>query len=133
MSSKFAKLCAFGMLVSSMCLPQAFAADKKVNSGDENIDVTQQQVTKEELAAIYVLSEVCPSLVKQDKNFDEGYARLLKDYIPNENDPAKALKSLSKQKAFKSALKEARLDAKNAGDKGNTEVCQDVSNYQSQT
>ncbi len=131
MSATFSKLCAFGLLASSMVFTSHTFAAAKETSHDENIEVTQTQVTKEELAAIYVLSEVCPSLIKEDKKFDQGYARLLKDYLPGENNPATAIKTLSKQSSFKAALKEARQDAKKAGDKGNLGVCQDVSNYHS--
>lgn len=54
---------------------------------NENIEVTPlQKVTQQELAAIYVLSEVCPALI-QDKDqtkFNQGYAKLAKEYMPAE-------------------------------------------------
>lgn len=121
-----------GLISASLAFaPTAFA--EKTNSTDikENIEVTQQSVTKDELAAIYVLSEVCPSLVKQDDQFKTGYNKLLKDYLPQEKTPDTALKSLVKQSSFKDALKQARADAKTAGDKGNLKVCEDVKDYQS--
>ncbi len=47
---------------------------------EENIEVTPlQQVTQQELAAIYVLSEVCPSLVKEQDQFHQGYTKLAKN------------------------------------------------------
>ncbi|WP_445115577.1 MCR_0457 family protein [Acinetobacter sp. WZC-1] len=132
MHSNFIKLLTVGILASTMTfMPQAFAADKKAQKHDENIEVTQQQVTQEELAAIYVLSEICPSLVKKDQKFDQGYSRLVKDYLPDEQHPEAALINLSKQASFKKVLNEARQDAKKAGDKGNLAVCSDVSNYHS--
>ncbi|ENV33999.1 MCR_0457 family protein [Acinetobacter gerneri] len=131
MQLKLAKLMAVGLLSTSFLIPQAFAASQKTKSDEENIDVTQIQVTKEELAAIYVLSEICPKLQGKSDKFDAGLSRLTKEYMPNEKNPVSALKSLSKQAAFQSALKEARSDAKKAGDKNNKEICEDVSNYQS--
>lgn len=116
-----------------------FAADKKKTTEkkteNENVvEVTPQQgTTPEELAAIQVLSEICPSLIdKKDADFAQGYERLVKDYLPNENDAVSALEKRSKDKAFKKYLKEARSDAKAAGDEQNTLVCQDVKAYQSQ-
>ncbi|MCE6001915.1 hypothetical protein KWF86_15560 [Acinetobacter pittii] len=116
-----------------------FAADKKKTTEkkteNENVvEVTPQQgTTPEELAAIQVLSEICPSLIgKKDADFAQGYERLVKDYLPNEIDAVSALEKRSKDKAFKKYLKEARSDAKAAGDEQNTLVCQDVKAYQSQ-
>lgn len=121
-----------GLVSASLAFaPTAFAEKTKTNDIKENIEVTQQSVTKDELAAIYVLSEVCPALVKQDDQFKTGYNNLLKDYLPQEKTPETALKTLVKQSSFKDALKQARADAKTAGDKGNHKVCSDVKDYQS--
>ena len=75
-----------------------FAADKKKTTEkkteNENVvEVTPQQgTTPEELAAIQVLSEICPSLIgKKDTDFAQGYERLVKDYLPNEADAVSAL------------------------------------------
>ncbi|CAG68102.1 hypothetical protein BSN82_03520 [Acinetobacter baylyi] len=99
----------------------------------ENIEVTPQEgITQEELAAIRVLQEICPKFVGKEKSeFDAGYARLVKDYMPNEKNPEDALNRLSKQKDFQKFLKQARDDAKNAGDEQNREVCADVKSYKS--
>ena len=51
--------------------------------------------------------------------------------MPNDKDPKATLKSLAKQKDFQRALKEAKSDAKKAGDTENTAICNDISNYQS--
>jgi len=97
---------------------------------DENIEVTpNQKITQQELAAIYVLSEVCPSLVKENDQFKKGYAKLAQEYLPQEQDPVSALQKLSKQKSFKSILAEAQSDAKKAGDVKNKEICQELTTY----
>ncbi|HAM67037.1 MAG TPA: hypothetical protein DCP65_14640 [Acinetobacter nosocomialis] len=76
---------------------------------------------------------MCPSLIgKKDAEFAQGYERLVKDYLPNEADPVAALEKRSKDKSFKKVLKEARNDAKAAGNEQNKLVCQDVKAYQSQ-
>lgn len=113
-----------------MTLSVAHAAPAKNKADIENIDVTpQQQVTQEELAAIYVLSEVCPSLVSKDQGFDQGYARLAQAYMPNEKDPVTALQKRGKARSFKKFVKEARQDAQNAGKTKNLQVCKDVASY----
>ncbi len=97
---------------------------------DENIEVTPlQKVTQQELAAIYVLSEVCPGLVKDKAQFEQGYSKLAQEYLPAEKDAVSTLSKLSQEKKFKPILAEARSDAKKAGDAKNQEICQELSAY----
>ena len=102
------------------------------HAANEKIEVTPTPaVTTQELAAIYVLSEVCPKLVSDgdQPKFEAGYAKLAKEYMPSEKNPVNALQQLSKQKSFKEALKEAQSDAKKAGDKKNGAICQELTAY----
>ena len=110
---------------SLISIGSAHAANK-----DENIEVTPlQQVTQQELAAIYVLSEVCPSLVSDQSQFENGYNTLAKEYLPQQKNPTEYLKSLSKEKKFKPILAEAQADAKKAGKAKNQEICKELSTY----
>lgn len=110
---------------SLIAIGSAHAANK-----DENIEVTPlQQVTQQELAAIYVLSEVCPSLVSDQSQFENGYNTLAKEYLPQQKNPTEYLKSLSKEKKFKPILAEAQADAKKAGKAKNQEICKELSTY----
>ena len=110
---------------SLIAIGSAHAANK-----DENIEVTPlQQVTQQELAAIYVLSEVCPSLVSDQSQFENGYNALAKEYLPQQKNPTEYLKSLSKEKKFKPILAEAQADAKKAGKAKNQEICKELSTY----
>lgn len=129
MQNILVKFVSFGILSASLALGSNAFAEKKVEASAENIDVTQKNITKDELAAIYVLSEICPDLIKTDDAFDAGYARLLKDYLPQEQSPLTAIKSTVQQASFKDALKQARTDVKSAGDQVNTQVCNDVKDY----
>ena len=121
------KSLSLGLLTTAvMSLSMTHAAKQQ----DENIEVTPiQKVTQQELAAIYVLSEVCPSLVKDDAQFSRGYSKLAQEYLPQEKDAVSALSKLSKEKKFKSILAEARTDAKKAGDSKNKEICQELTTY----
>ncbi|OTG83336.1 hypothetical protein B9T33_02710 [Acinetobacter sp. ANC 5054] len=123
------------MFVKSLCALtfSAFTLGAmSVHAADEKIEVTPTpSVTKQELAAIYVLSEVCPKLVSDNDKpkFDAGYAKLAKEYLPSEKNPVNALQQLSKQKSFKEALNEAKSDAKKAGNKKNGEICKELTAY----
>ena len=121
------KSLSLGLLTTAlMTLSVTHAATQQ----DENIEVTPtQKITQQELAAIYVLSEVCPSLIKENDQFKKGYAKLAQEYLPQEQDPVNALQKLSKQKNFKSILAEAKSDAKKAGDVKNKEICQELTTY----
>lgn len=110
---------------SLIAISSAHAANK-----DENIEVTPlQQVTQQELAAIYVLSEICPSLVSDQSQFENGYNSLAKEYLPQQKNPTEYLKNLSKEKKFKPILAEAQADAKKAGKAKNQEICKELSTY----
>ena len=121
------KSLSLGLLTTAlMTLSVTHAATQQ----DENIEVTPtQKITQQELAAIYVLSEVCPILVKENNQLKKGYAKLAQEYLPQEQDPVNALQKLSKQKNFKSILAEAKSDAKKAGDVKNKEICQELTTY----
>ena len=101
-----------------------------VYAADEKIEVTPTpQVTQQELAAIYVLSDICPSLVSDQAKFAQGYAKLTKEYLPNEKNPVTALERLGQQKSFRPILNEAQSDAQKAGNEKNKEICQELSTY----
>ena len=79
---------------SLIAIGSAHAANK-----DENIEVTPlQQVTQQELAAIYVLSEVCPSLVSDQSQFENGYNTLAKEYLPQQKTQLNTSKASAKRK-----------------------------------
>ena len=127
----FAQLSLSLLIMSSFATSPVFAADKK--SVAEKIEVTpiSEDVTKEELSAIYVLSEICPSLIGKDLKFNKAYEKLVKAYSSNEDDAVDVLKKRVKSKDFKAALEEARNDAKAASDNDNLQICDVVRNYHS--
>lgn len=115
---------------SSFLMTQTFAAPNKAAS-EENIDVTQEQISIGEIATVYHLSLICPSLIddKDSKKFKHNYDIELKKVLPNEANPQEAIKQLSKQKEFKTSLKQIQADSKRFGDKENKEMCQEVVDY----
>lgn len=99
-------------------------------AADENINVTPtQQVTKQELAAIYVLSEICPSMVKDKSQFNQGYTKLVTEYMPGQRNPVESLNQMAKQNDFRNILAEAQSDAKKASKKKNQVICNELTTY----
>ncbi|MDT0197755.1 MULTISPECIES: MCR_0457 family protein [unclassified Acinetobacter] len=99
-------------------------------AADENINVTPtQEVTKQELAAIYVLSEICPSMVKDKSQFNQGYTKLVTEYMPGQRNPVESLNQMAKQNDFRNILAEAQSDAKKAGKKKNQVICNELTTY----
>ena len=127
MKSSVLKSLSLGLLTTAiMSLGVTHAAKQQ----DENIEVTPtQEITQQELAAIYVLSEVCPKLIDENEQFQKGDAKLAQEHLPQEKNAVAALEKMSKEKKFKPILVEAKSDAKNAGDEKNKEICQELTTY----
>lgn len=120
-------------LLQAMTLCAASAATLLGTSAftaNENINVTPtQQVTKQELAAIYVLSEICPSMVKDKSQFNQGYTKLVTEYMSGQRNPVASLNQMVQQNDFRSILAEAQSDAKKAGKKKNQVICNELTTY----
>ena len=130
MNNKLLKLLSTFALTASISII-SHAADNSENI-EQNIDISAPSVSQEELAAIQVLHEICPALINKSEEdaFNQGFNRLITDYMPNEKQPVQALEQLSKSKDFQKFLSEARSDAEKAGDEQNRAVCADVKDYQ---
>lgn len=124
MKFNWIKTCAYGLGLS-----MAFVLSSTQAASTENIEVTQQQITQEELAAIYVLSDICPKLVGDNPQFKQGMAALAAEHLPQEKDPVAALKQLSQTAQFEKVLKEAQNDAQVAGDTENKQICEEIMTY----
>ena len=119
------------LIAASTFVPTVFAADKQ--SETEKIEVTpvSDEVSPQELAVIYVLSETCPTLIGKDLKFNKAYDTLVKSYLSNEKNAVEMLSKRMQTKEYKQPLKEARDIAKAASDEDNRQICDDVRNYYS--
>ncbi|WP_051526580.1 MCR_0457 family protein [Alkanindiges illinoisensis] len=124
----FVVLCTGGITFANAA-PASSAASHTASKGDKVEFKSSLPVTQEEIAAVDVLAEICPKLIGNNKNFDAGYERLLKDLMPNIDQPVLALKALADDAEYQDKLKEAREDANRASVQDNREVCQDILNY----
>ena len=119
MMSKLFKMLGVVSLATVMAMP-TFAED-------ENVEVSPEAgTTREEIAAMHVLSEICPQIIGQNKNFDAGYLRVLNDLLPGISDPVAAVKAYSQDPEFQPAIQQAREDAARATAENNRQVCLDV-------
>ena len=127
----FASLGLSLLITATVVTPATYAAEKK--SSTEKIEVTPMadNVSDQELAAIYVLSEICPSLIGKDLKFNTAYENLAQAFLANEKDAVKMLYKRAKAKDFQVALTEARNDANAASEDDNRQICDDVRNYYS--
>ena len=127
----FASLGLSLLIAATVVMPATYAAEKK--SSTEKIEVTPMadNVSDQELAAIYVLSEICPSLIGKDLKFNTAYENLAQAFLANEKDAVKMLNKRAKAKDFQVALTEARNDANAASEDDNRQICDDVRNYYS--
>ena len=127
----FASLGLSLLITATVVTPATYAAEKK--SSTEKIEVTPMadNVSDQELAAIYVLSEICPSLIGKDLKFNTAYENLAQAFLANEKDAVKMLNQRAKAKDFQVALTEARNDANAASEDDNRQICDDVRNYYS--
>lgn len=117
------------LCTASMTAANAAPASHSAGKGDKVEFKSSLPVTQEEIAAVNVLGEICPKLIGSSKKFDAGYERLLKDLMPNIDQPVLALKALADDAEYQGKLKEARADANRASVQDNREVCQDILNY----
>lgn len=107
-------------LITAIALP-AFANES------ENVEVSPDSgTTREEIAAIHVLGEICPQIIGQNKNFDAGYGRILNDLLPGISDPVAAVKAYSQEPEFEGLIKQAREDAARASAEDNRQICLEV-------
>lgn len=116
---------------SALCLTAVFAVSSPVAiAQDTNHEVTPTQyVTEEELAALFVLSEICPNLVDNPSAFEQGYQNFVQSYLPELKQPLVALKHFAQQTQSAPILLEAQQDAKQAGTVKNREICQELTTY----
>lgn len=106
-----------GITVLMLASSALFAQNPK-----QGVDLSGQSTSLQEIAAIQVIGETCPNLIGKNPNFNQGYDLLLAEFLPV-SDPKQALRLLGQEKAYQTALKEARSDMTKATREYNREVC----------
>lgn len=123
----------FKKLVLAICAT-AFAMSVTVSAvaaDDTNtiaIDMSELSTTKEEVAVLQVLSEICPPMLnkKQQQGFATAYNVELKNLMPTITDPRMAVQYLSTQQDYKQILEETRQWTLGFSNADNKQVCQEL-------
>ncbi|MCJ8146783.1 hypothetical protein MKI79_07700 [Acinetobacter sp. A3.8] len=97
---------------------------KSAEKAENNIEITPAiQTTKEEVAVVHVLSEICPDIIGKNQNFNKGYERMLTEMLPGISDPVLAVEALSEEGDYQEVLSQARQNASKYSREDNREVC----------
>ena len=116
-----------GMLLMGVTV-SGIAEDK--NGDTIAIDMSELSTTKEEVAVLQVLSEICPSMLNksQQTGFNTAYNVELKKLMPTISDPRLAVQYLSSQQDYKQILNETRQWTLSYPKAENLELCKDLAN-----
>ena len=102
------------------------AEDK--NASTIAIDMSELSTTKEEVAVLQVLSEICPPMLTkaQQSGFNNAYNVELKKLMPTISDPRLAVQYLSTQQDYKQILNETRQWTLSYSKADNQAVCKEL-------
>ena len=116
-----------GMLLMGVTV-SGIAEDK--NGDTIAIDMSDLSTTKEEVAVLQVLSEICPPMLNksQQTGFNTAYNVELKKLMPTISDPRFAVQYLSSQQEYKQILNETRQWTLSYPKAENLELCKDLAN-----
>ncbi len=116
-----------GMLLMGVTV-SGIAEDK--NGDTIAIDMSDLSTTKEEVAVLQVLSEICPPMLNksQQTGFNTAYNVELKKLMPTISDPRLAVQYLSSQQDYKQILNETRHWTLSYPKAENLELCKDLAN-----
>ena len=116
-----------GMLLMGVTV-SGIAEDK--NGDTIAIDMSDLSTTKEEVAVLQVLSEICPPMLNksQQTGFNTAYNVELKKLMPTISDPRLAVQCLSSQQDYKQILNETRQWTLSYPKAENLELCKDLAN-----
>lgn len=96
------------------------------------IDMSQMAATKNEIAVLQVLSEICPPMLgkNQQQGFANAYNIELKKLMPSLSNPKEAIQYLSTQQDYKKILADTRQWTLSYPKAENKEICTDLATYQ---
>ena len=116
-----------GMLLMGVTV-SGIAEDK--NGDTIAIDMSDLSTTKEEVAVLQVLSEICPPMLNksQQTGFNTAYNVELKKLMPTISDPRLAVQYLSSQQDYKQISNETRQWTLSYPKAENLELCKDLAN-----
>lgn len=95
------------------------------------IDMSDLSATKNEIAVLQVLSEICPTMLgkNQQQGFANAYNVELKKLMPSLSDPKQAIQYLSTQQDYKQILADTRQWTLSYPKSENKAICTDLATY----
>lgn len=129
----FSKILLANVLVlgcSLSSLSQAVDVDTKSNT-TITIDMSDLSATKNEIALLQVLSEICPPMLNksQHQGFYHAYNIELKKLMPTLSNPKQAIQYLSTQQDYKKILADTRRWTLSYPKSENKEICTELATY----
>lgn len=118
------------VMASSALSLTAVAQDQPATS--YSIDISQLATTKEEIAVLQVLSEICPPMLTkpQQQGFINAYNHELQNLMPSIQEPRLAIQYLSSQQDYKQTLNDTRQWTLSYPKDENKAVCLELANSQ---
>lgn len=131
---KVATLSLAVVVLTNIAMPSlAVAGDVKMNQNQEiTIDMSQVSTTKNEIAVLQVLSEICPPMLNknQQAGFANAYNVELHNLLPTISNPKQAIQYLSTQADYKQILAETRAWTLQYPVAENKAICVDLATNQ---
>lgn len=125
--------CLSTLLLLTPMLAQSAISDNNDFKSDAPIaiDMSELTTTKNEIAVLQVLSEICPPMLpkNQQAGFANAYNHELKKLLPTISNPKQAIQYLSTQQDYKQILAETRAWTLNYPTAENKEICTDLAKY----
>ena len=94
------------------------------------LDLSGVNITKQEIAVMQVLSEICPPMLtgKQKQRFYKSYNVQLHELMPSLEDPKAAIQYLSTQQDYRQILQGIRSWTMGFSKQDNKALCEDLAN-----
>lgn len=127
-----------GRMVKLLVAVSAFAGSVVVSAAESKtddkiaIDMSELTTTKNEVAVLQVLSEICPPMLtkSQQQGFSKAYNIELQRLMPSISDPRVAVQYLSSQQDYKQILADTRQWTLSYPKSENKEVCTELATAQ---
>ncbi len=120
------------LAVATLGVSLASVAADDQPADNYSIDISQLSTTKEEVAVLQVMSEICPPMLnkQQQQSFLKAYNQELQNLMPSISEPRLAIQYLSSQQDYKKILNETRQWTLGYPKDENKAVCLELANSQ---
>lgn len=86
----------------------------------------QNTIVKEELAAVQVMQEICPTYIGKNAKFDQNMQILISEYLKDYSDKSISLEKLASDSEYNILVEEARNALEDSSNEENKFACEEV-------